>query len=327
MAEKDLSQNIVYYRKAKGLSQEKVAEYMGVSRQAVTKWESGLSRPGTDNLIKLSELLGVKVEVLIGSDIGQKTDKRQDIVIGKLPLIFIAVSLITIMVYMVVGIVSKNLSAGTFICVFIMAVPMQLFVHLYFANAVKNSSFTGLAGYNSKTGYDIYEVKKLLADMDVRLGMSTTVYIVLICAVSIAADSAGSDWVGLILLLGYATEFIAIIVVSNYNSIDCIYTDEADKKRARLGILLAVIYCLIILTAVIILMVLFEIRGITNNTPSAGKLAGWFLGAVAAATVGLITESLHIDKLNENDKYRPGLPGIVCLIVTVIILAGMVQVY
>ena len=47
-----LGENIAIFRKEKGLSQEKVAEYMSVSRQAVTKWENNISRPSSDNLIK-----------------------------------------------------------------------------------------------------------------------------------------------------------------------------------------------------------------------------------------------------------------------------------
>ena len=50
------------------LSQEKVAELIGVSRQAVTKWESGQSAPSTDNLFKLAEVLGTTVDILIAPE-------------------------------------------------------------------------------------------------------------------------------------------------------------------------------------------------------------------------------------------------------------------
>lgn len=46
------------------LSQEKVAELIGVSRQAVTKWETNQSTPSTDNLFRLAELLGTTVDFL-----------------------------------------------------------------------------------------------------------------------------------------------------------------------------------------------------------------------------------------------------------------------
>ena len=51
MSENQLAENLIYYRKKKGLSQEKVSEYMDVSRQAVTKWEANISRPSSNNLI------------------------------------------------------------------------------------------------------------------------------------------------------------------------------------------------------------------------------------------------------------------------------------
>ena len=56
MEENQLGKSIMRYRKERGLSQEKVAEFMGISRQAVTKWENGVSKPSSDNLIKLAEL-------------------------------------------------------------------------------------------------------------------------------------------------------------------------------------------------------------------------------------------------------------------------------
>ncbi len=56
MNENQLAENLIYYRKKKGLSQEKAAEYMDISRQAVTRLEANTSRPRFDNLIKLAQL-------------------------------------------------------------------------------------------------------------------------------------------------------------------------------------------------------------------------------------------------------------------------------
>lgn len=55
-----------------GLSQEKLAALLGISRQAVTKWESDQSAPSTDNLFRLAEVLGTTVDFLITSE----TDNR-----------------------------------------------------------------------------------------------------------------------------------------------------------------------------------------------------------------------------------------------------------
>lgn len=60
-----LGERLKKQRKAKGLSQEKVAEMIGVSRQAVTKWEADQSTPSSDNLIALSSLFQMPLDSLL----------------------------------------------------------------------------------------------------------------------------------------------------------------------------------------------------------------------------------------------------------------------
>ena len=60
-----LGERLKEQRNKSGFSQEKVAELVGVSRQAVTKWETGQSAPSTANLITLSEIYGVSLGELI----------------------------------------------------------------------------------------------------------------------------------------------------------------------------------------------------------------------------------------------------------------------
>ena len=52
-------------RKERGLSQENLADMLGVTRQAVQKWESGVSRPDMDNLTALAQYFGVTLDWLI----------------------------------------------------------------------------------------------------------------------------------------------------------------------------------------------------------------------------------------------------------------------
>lgn len=55
-------------RREKKLSQENLAEVLNISRQAVAKWESGLSFPDIDNLIKLSELFCITIDNFVKDD-------------------------------------------------------------------------------------------------------------------------------------------------------------------------------------------------------------------------------------------------------------------
>lgn len=60
-----LDKKLVRLRKKEGLSQAEVSEELDVSRQAVTKWETGQSRPSTENLQSLSKLYNVPLEYLL----------------------------------------------------------------------------------------------------------------------------------------------------------------------------------------------------------------------------------------------------------------------
>ena len=60
-----LDKKLARLRKKAGLSQAEVSEELDVSRQAVTKWETGQSRPSTENLQSLSKLYNVPLEYLL----------------------------------------------------------------------------------------------------------------------------------------------------------------------------------------------------------------------------------------------------------------------
>lgn len=60
-----IGERIGALRRAAGLSQERLAEQLGVSRQAIGKWEAGASLPGVDNLQELARALGVSCDELI----------------------------------------------------------------------------------------------------------------------------------------------------------------------------------------------------------------------------------------------------------------------
>ena len=66
-----LSEKIYTLRRKSGLSQEQLAEKIGVSRQAISKWEGGLSTPELDKLRALREFFHVSLDELTG---GQGAD-------------------------------------------------------------------------------------------------------------------------------------------------------------------------------------------------------------------------------------------------------------
>lgn len=61
----EVSQRLADMRREKGYSQEALASELGLSRQAVSKWERGESQPDTGNLIALADLYGVTLDELV----------------------------------------------------------------------------------------------------------------------------------------------------------------------------------------------------------------------------------------------------------------------
>ena len=73
-----MAQRLVDRRKAAGLSQEALAAQLGVSRQAVSKWERSESSPDTDNLIALAALYGVSLDELLYGEAANDADDLED---------------------------------------------------------------------------------------------------------------------------------------------------------------------------------------------------------------------------------------------------------
>lgn len=70
-------EKIVELRKQKGLSQEELAEQLGVSRQAVSRWELGQTLPDIPNLLQLCELFGVSADYLVKDEEQTVTKNEQ----------------------------------------------------------------------------------------------------------------------------------------------------------------------------------------------------------------------------------------------------------
>jgi transcriptional regulator with XRE-family HTH domain len=60
-----VSNNVALLRKKKGLSQEKLAELLGCSRQTITRWETGSREPRVSDLLKIASVLDCTIEDLI----------------------------------------------------------------------------------------------------------------------------------------------------------------------------------------------------------------------------------------------------------------------
>ncbi len=74
-----LGERLLEYRNRVGLSQEKLAEKVGVTRQTVSKWETNQSVPDFDKILPLCEVLGITTEELIKGEKENKNEQFEEI--------------------------------------------------------------------------------------------------------------------------------------------------------------------------------------------------------------------------------------------------------
>ena len=128
----------------------------------------------------------------------------------------------------------------------------------------------------------------MLVEIDLHIGMLSSVSVFLLCAINCA--DLNISWMNGLLILLYCLNFILTILINNYRSINKIYCKEKDKKRAIKSIPITVVYLLLLFAGTGITVLLFELRGIENNTIPAMKLSGFLLVGVFVATIGFFVE-------------------------------------
>ena len=74
----NLSEKIVVLRKYNGMSQEELAEKLGVTRQSVSKWEGAQSVPDIDKILQLARLFGVTTDYLLKEEQGEPEYTAED---------------------------------------------------------------------------------------------------------------------------------------------------------------------------------------------------------------------------------------------------------
>ena len=80
-----IGERIAEERKKKGMTQEDMAEKLNLSRQAISKWESGSSFPDTENLLKLSFLFSVSVDYLLKGEMVEEKNGEEEKEVFHLP--------------------------------------------------------------------------------------------------------------------------------------------------------------------------------------------------------------------------------------------------
>lgn len=111
----DMAERLQELRRKANYSQEQIADMLGISRQAISKWESGQGKPEIDNIIKLTDIYDVSSDyILLGKEDkkdfaepveteNSKTEKTAHSII----LILAAAAIITVLFIAALGFLAK----------------------------------------------------------------------------------------------------------------------------------------------------------------------------------------------------------------------------
>jgi len=297
----ELGKKLSELRRKKGISQEKLAEMLDVSRQAVTKWESGKSNPDTENLILIAEIFDVSLDELCKNEKPKKINYATGHILCLL-------SVLILTAYCVIGGITGSFNGEILILLIILAVPMHCFTHLMFWGMAKSGEFSFLAGYDSSVKYDTEEMKRYVIALDFMLGFETVSYLFLIAATSLIVPE--SEIYGFLLIM-YIISFIAGIFFVGFKFGDKIYSDPADAKRAKRGLPASIILIAGMLASIFGFMLLFELKNYENNTLKPFPMLGMMFLSVGLALGGYLAESARLKK-TEDPKPLFGKPFIIC---------------
>ena len=95
----DLGETLWRLRERAGLSQEALAEKLGVTRQTVSNWENGRATPDAHKLAKLCEVLGVGADELLGLPARPSAPKRKWLIAAAAALLLAAVAAVLLAVF------------------------------------------------------------------------------------------------------------------------------------------------------------------------------------------------------------------------------------
>ena len=207
---------------------------------------------------------------------------------GLLSVISAAIAFLTVAAAML----TDKVGFETALLCFIIAIPMQLFVHLFFRSCIENEDFSGIAGFDDKIEYDISAVKSYLSGLDFFLGFVCVSYTGMIAL----SGLFGKAYAMITFFAAFILSYITSILFWSAKFSRKLYIHEEDYLRAKRCSVSSYIFVAFILASVAEIIVVFKLRGIENNSRQAIAAVCVAIPAWAAAIGGLLSEQHRISK-------------------------------
>ena len=206
---KKLADSIIALRQKIGLSQEQLAEKIGISRQTVSNWERGIAAPDVETLNLISKLFDEDLSVMINGGNSGRGNVR-----GKTP--YRSALLITDIVLMAVHFVLAFLDKIEMLHVVLgpgVLVALSVLIHFLFCHVVAQNDYSIIAGYDKrKDNTEI--VKKQLETIDL-LNLTVVLFFNILFFIMYTGPKVDQIIGSLVFLGAYVLMLIIIVVGVN----------------------------------------------------------------------------------------------------------------
>lgn len=240
----------------------------------------------------------------------------------KMSLLFIGVSLLCIITYIIFGTINDTVNVATSMILFVFFLPMQVFIHVFFTNAIRNESYSGIAGYDSNVEYDRVELKKYISMVDLHVGILSTIHIFLLDITNLLRIAP--KVMNVIILVAYVFFVSVAIILDECFVSDKIYVNEEDVKTGKKCVFITSIYLIIIFFGMGMVLFVSYLKKISNNTLPAINLALLCLLGIAVTSIGFALESASLKKWNQQEgDYKIGKRFVIFNVIAVLLFACM----
>lgn len=159
MEHHQLGTQIATLRKRRGMSQEELANQLGVTRQAISNWERGMTQPDLEMLMKLAAIFETDLDGLIGikSDI-----KEEPVELNLKPLKWMYLTqLFSLIGYFVFVVLSPRYEVSGILIILLTFFMMATSIYFVFTHGIKTGDYTLVAGYDKRVHYHDSSLKKM----------------------------------------------------------------------------------------------------------------------------------------------------------------------